>query len=68
MTSPENNLPESPSKAPPEPVHCRICHRDTNDYEKHFKLHHAAEGGFSNACEDWNCEKYRREHSPNTKP
>lgn len=57
MTDPEN--PEPPSKL----SHCRICHRDTNDRDKHFKLHHEASGGFSNDCAEWNCATYRRTHA-----
>lgn len=41
--------------------HCRICHRDTNDMDKHWNLHHQGSGGFSTKCEEWNCPRAKSE-------
>lgn len=45
----------------PQPIHCRICHADVEDYPKHFRVHHESSGGFPAKCEIVQCPKWLRE-------
>jgi len=57
MNTPQLEESEKPTS------HCGYCHFDypADKIQKHKREIHS--GGFTSTCADWNCEKWRREHT-----